>query len=86
MRLTKWDESDCVADEDLMPDWACKQLEELAAQQPFGDGRVHIGFGFDALFLPKDMVVAIYERFRKAGVKIITSHVGKNALQGMYQT
>jgi hypothetical protein len=44
---------------DLIPDWLMKQLGELVAQQPFGDGRVYLGRAFDLLFLPKDMVVHV---------------------------
>ncbi|RAL08716.1 Metallo-dependent hydrolase [Aspergillus homomorphus CBS 101889] len=58
----------------MLDDWVVEQLEELATAAPFGDGRVHIGLAFDGLFLPKEVVVALYDRARKAGVKTITTH------------
>ena len=81
-RLKSWT-TEIVRDMDLVPDWFMKQLEELAAQQPFGDGRVYLGWAFDLLFLPKDIVVPMYEQVRQLGIKLITTHVVKNAIFGM---
>ncbi|PYI31743.1 Metallo-dependent hydrolase [Aspergillus indologenus CBS 114.80] len=58
----------------LLDDWVLQQLEELAAAAPFGDGRVQLGLAFDGFMLPKEMVVALYDRARRAGVKVITTH------------
>jgi hypothetical protein len=69
-------------DPSLIPDWVLTQFAELAAKQPFGDGRVHLGLAFDAYFLPKDVVVALFENARKMGVKLITSHYVRNAIAG----
>jgi cytosine/adenosine deaminase-related metal-dependent hydrolase len=81
-RLKSWT-TEIVRDMDLVPDWFMKQLEELAAQQPFGDGRVYLGWAFDLLFLPKEIVVPMYEQVRQLGIKLITTHVVKNAIFGM---
>ncbi|OJJ95070.1 hypothetical protein ASPACDRAFT_48176 [Aspergillus aculeatus ATCC 16872] len=58
----------------LLDEWVLQQLEELAAAAPFGDGRVQLGLAFDGFMLPKEVVVALYDRARKAGVKVITTH------------
>ncbi|PYH84603.1 Metallo-dependent hydrolase [Aspergillus uvarum CBS 121591] len=58
----------------LLDDWVLQQLEELAAAAPFGDGRVQLGLAFDGFMLPKEMVVALFDRARRAGVKVITTH------------
>ncbi|KAJ7490947.1 hypothetical protein FB451DRAFT_1124532 [Mycena latifolia] len=67
----------------FMPDWVQPQLADLAAKQPFGDGRVQLGFAFDGFFLPKQMVVGVYEQVRSLGIKLITSHYVRNAIIGM---
>ena len=58
----------------LLDDWVLKQLDDLGSSAPFGNGRVQLGFAFDGLMLPKKEVVSLYERARKAGAKVITSH------------
>ncbi|GKZ37302.1 hypothetical protein AbraIFM66950_008788 [Aspergillus brasiliensis] len=58
----------------FLDDWVLKQLSDLATAAPYGDGRVDIGLGFDGLMLPKDVVVSLYDRARKAGTKVITTH------------
>ncbi|KAL5354533.1 hypothetical protein ACLOAV_000622 [Pseudogymnoascus australis] len=64
------------------PPQTLDHLESLALAQPHANGRVTIGLGFDFYFLPRETVIGIFERFRKAGVKVITSHVTKNAIFG----
>lgn len=82
-RFKSWT-TEVVPDMDLIPGWFMKQLGELAAQQPFGEGRVYLGWAFDLLFLPKEMVVPMYEQVRKLGIKLITTHMVKNAIFGTY--
>lgn len=55
---------------------------ELAKSQPYGNGRVQIGFGFDYWFLPKEAIVGIFSGLRNAGVKLFTSHYAKNPALG----
>ncbi len=74
MRVKSWSPELEMQTDDLMPAWVMDQLEELGHQAPFGDGRVELGFAFDLFFLPKEMVVGIFEQARKIGVKLITSH------------
>ncbi|KAI9704305.1 MAG: hypothetical protein M1836_007166 [Candelina mexicana] len=74
MRVKSWTPEMEMDTEDLLPIWVMDQLEELGRQAPFGEGRVELGFAFDLLFLPKEMVIGIFERARKIGVKLITLH------------
>lgn len=66
----------------MLPSWALGQLEQLAKDGPFANGRVNIGLAFDAFFLPKKAVVDLYERSRQAGTKLITSHYARGAVFG----
>ncbi|KFY94427.1 hypothetical protein V500_03275 [Pseudogymnoascus sp. VKM F-4518 (FW-2643)] len=84
--LTTWTSTTIAPSSDILPPWSLDQFESLAQSQPHGNGRVTIGLGFDFYFLPQDVVVGILERFRKAGVKLITSHVAKNAVFGNAST
>jgi hypothetical protein len=73
MKVNSW-KPDLIPAGDMLDNWVSKQLEDLAATGPWADGRVQLGLGFDGLFLPKDVVVDLYDRARKAGVKVITTH------------
>ncbi|KAF7364155.1 Metallo-dependent hydrolase [Mycena sanguinolenta] len=66
----------------LVPDWVHSQLTELAQKQPFGDGRVRLGFAFDGYYLPKDAIIALFEKVRALGIKLITSHYTRSAVFG----
>lgn len=61
-------------EEDQFPGWLFEKLAELCKASPFGNGRVSMGFGFDSLFLPKPMVIDIFNNVRAMGVKTITTH------------
>lgn len=65
---------------DPFPKWMRDQLDELAANGPFGNGRVSIGFAFDNLFLPKDELVDIFEHVKALGIKVITTHYVRNTI------
>ncbi|RKL43973.1 hypothetical protein BFJ70_g4285 [Fusarium oxysporum] len=85
VRMAKWDQSSCVLNEELMVSWAFSQIEQLASKynSPESSHRLEIGYGFDWWFLPKDVSLDIFKRLRKSGVRLVTSHVGKNGFQGM---
>ncbi|EWY79603.1 hypothetical protein FOYG_17238 [Fusarium oxysporum NRRL 32931] len=85
VRMAKWDQSSCVLNEDLMTSWAFSQIEQLASKynSPESSHRLEIGYGFDWWFLPKEVSLDIFKRLRKSGVRLVTSHVGKNGFQGM---
>jgi hypothetical protein len=83
IRLTHWDKTICDINQDFLPDWSLDQLSELATKLN-GDrtSRVEVGLGFDAWFLPKDFVLGAFERLRKSGVRLVTTHVVRNAFFG----
>ncbi|KAM0197239.1 hypothetical protein ACHAPA_004141 [Fusarium lateritium] len=58
----------------LFPNWLFEQLADLCKAGPFGGGRVTMGFAFDFYYLPKEVVVDIFEQVRSLGIKTITSH------------
>ena len=49
-------------------------LEELSQRAPFGDGRVSLGVAFDGWFLPKEMIVPLFDNIKKMGIKHLTTH------------
>lgn len=81
-RVKEW-EPTLTIDPEIIPEWAINQAEELLKTSPFGDGRVNLGLAFDALFLPKSIVASLYDRSRRAGAKLITSHYARGAFFGM---
>ncbi|KAM5343945.1 hypothetical protein ACJ41O_012482 [Fusarium nematophilum] len=82
--FTKWDSKNCELSRNIMPDSSMAHIFELARGQPYGNGRVHIGFGFDYWFLPRDAVVGIFSGLRSAGIKLFTSHYAKNPTFGQH--
>lgn len=80
--FTKWDSKTCELSRDIMPESSMAHIFELAKSQPYGNGRVQIGFGFDYWFMPKEAVVGIFAGLRNAGVKFFTSHYAKNPALG----
>ncbi|KAF6804622.1 amidohydrolase family protein [Colletotrichum musicola] len=53
----------------VLPAW-----ESLAAQAPFADGRIQLGFSVDNIWLPADQIKPLYAGLRAAGAKVITTH------------
>jgi cytosine/adenosine deaminase-related metal-dependent hydrolase len=86
MRLTNWDREECVPSQDLTLPWVLDYIEALLQKGQPINGTVYTGLGFDLFFLPKEFVLSIYERMRKAGVKLITTHVVRNLVFGMAST
>ena len=76
----EWNEEKIEPDMDLIPTWMSEQLSELAREQPCGDDRVYLGWAFDLLFVPREAVVPLYEKVRELGIKLITTHMCKNAI------
>ena len=72
-----WDDKECVPNEFDMPEWRFAQIEQWLKMPAIADGRISIGFGFDQYFLPAEILQKIFARVRKAGVKLITSHIGQ---------
>ncbi|KAK2595685.1 hypothetical protein N8I77_013710 [Diaporthe amygdali] len=80
--FTKWDSKTCELSRDIMPESTMAHIFELAKSQPYGNGRVQIGFGFDYWFMPKEAIIGIFSGLRNAGVKLFTSHYAKNPALG----
>ncbi|KAL9109998.1 MAG: hypothetical protein Q9227_005337 [Pyrenula ochraceoflavens] len=81
IRAKSWT-SELAIEEDMMPAWLMETFDKLAKAQPFGEGRIRLGFGFDFFFLPQEVVVGLFEKVRKAGVKLITTHFTRNPIAG----
>ena len=81
-RIDSW--SPFAMSQDMLPDWVMDTLVELANNAPFGGGRVSLGFAFDGLFLPKEMVVDLFRKVKTLGIKLITIHYASNAVFGMW--
>ncbi|RMZ83509.1 hypothetical protein DV737_g1547, partial [Chaetothyriales sp. CBS 132003] len=77
--IETWDKEKCVPDLSRPPvqEWNYEFVEEKCKQHPI-EGRVFIGFGFDGWYMPKEYVQAVFERTRKAGIKVMTNHIGHN--------
>ncbi|MCJ1477421.1 hypothetical protein MMC13_006092 [Lambiella insularis] len=73
VRFSHWDTRSCEPDWEVLPNWTLPFLEKTCREHPF-DNRVHMGLGYDLFFLPKDIMISVYEQSRKAGVKCITTH------------
>jgi hypothetical protein len=82
MRMSKWDADQCVPDQDPIPAWALEQLGDLIGKHNKPTSPVEIALGFDLWFLPKDMVLGIFDSLRQKGLRLVTTHVGRNAFQG----
>ncbi|KAL5327980.1 hypothetical protein ACEPPN_005686 [Leptodophora sp. 'Broadleaf-Isolate-01'] len=71
-RLESWEPF--KLNHDLLPSWVLGTLEELVAKNPIASGRVQLGFAFDSTYLPKEMIVATFEKVKSLGIKLITTH------------
>ncbi|KAF5002753.1 hypothetical protein FGRMN_150 [Fusarium graminum] len=75
LRASEWTESSFELDRNTQPDWLLSQMVTFATQAPFGsDGRVQLGFFFDAYFLPEDVISKTLNQVKDIGVKMVTSH------------
>lgn len=57
-------------------------FEELVSKAPFGNQRVQLGFAFDGLWLPKEVVVPLIKKVKGLGIKTITSHYVRTPVIG----
>ncbi|KAF3928799.1 hypothetical protein ABW21_db0207483 [Orbilia brochopaga] len=74
MRLAEWTEDKFELAQDILAPWFMEQFHKLAAGGPYADGRVSLGFAYDALFMPPEVNQQIFKSVRDAGAKIITLH------------
>ncbi|KAJ5459684.1 uncharacterized protein N7458_001236 [Penicillium daleae] len=73
MRVKTW-KPEITYEGGLLDDWVIENFERLGVLAPFGNGRVQLGLAFDGFMLPKEQVISLYERARKLGAQVITSH------------
>lgn len=79
-RLDQWDATSAIASHDFLPDWAMKQLGDLAGKYNRDTANlIEIGLGFDSWFLPKDLVMGTLQSLRKSGIRVVTTHTSRNA-------
>jgi hypothetical protein len=71
---------------DLLAPWVMETFEQLGKEAPFGEnGRVRLGFAFDGLFLPDDLVKNIITSARSNGAQLVTLHyVNNNPISGEF--
>ncbi|KAF6828259.1 amidohydrolase family protein [Colletotrichum plurivorum] len=62
-----------ASDDYTSPD-ALSGWKSLAAQAPFGNGRIQLGYSADNIWLPAEQLKPLYAELRSAGAKIITTH------------
>ncbi|KAL1845429.1 hypothetical protein Plec18170_009785, partial [Paecilomyces lecythidis] len=78
-RVKEWSSSRLEYDDEVFPEWWHTQLESLLRSQPFGDGRVYLGLGFDSWKLPRKEIVDLWTKCRESGIKLFTTHYVGNA-------
>jgi hypothetical protein len=66
--------SSLTVTDDYTPASALTTWKELAKFAPFADGRVHLGFAVDNLYLPTSQLRELYTELRSMDAKIITTH------------
>lgn len=85
IRMAKWDQSHAVPEQDPLPGWALEQLGDLAQKYNSRPGLlVEVAMGFDLWYLPKDMVLAFLDTLGKKGLRLVTSHIERNAFFGKF--
>ena len=54
--------------------WVMETFDKLAASAPYGNGRVSLGFAFDGLSLPRDLLQPLFRKVANAGIQLFTTH------------
>ncbi|SPO01868.1 related to cytosine deaminase and related metal-dependent hydrolases [Cephalotrichum gorgonifer] len=70
-RVSSW--APFAAADDMSSPWVLDTFASLAESAPF-DGRVHLGFGTDNVFLPAEVMKPMFARIRAAPARLITLH------------
>lgn len=66
----------------MLEAWVLDTFEELATASPFGDGRVTLGFAFDAWSLPKEAILPLLDGVAHHKIRTITAHSMNNLIVG----
>jgi cytosine/adenosine deaminase-related metal-dependent hydrolase len=81
-RLTSW--APFTINPNSLGDHVLPKFDELAAQSPWGNGRVTLGFAFDGFrFLPKDVLGSLMTKLEENRVQLITYHYSRVPDQGL---
>lgn len=72
MRVKSWEPF--TVDQNVLDEWVMKTFEELAGKAPFANERVQLGFAFDGMYLPKEVLAPLFEKVKGLGIKTITTH------------
>jgi hypothetical protein len=64
---------------DFLPPWVLSTLEELVVHKSLVDSRIQLGFAFDGAWLPKEVIVNLFNKVKSLGIKVITAHYVHNA-------
>ncbi|KAK6355496.1 hypothetical protein TWF696_004593 [Orbilia brochopaga] len=81
-RVDEWTEDKFELSQEILPSWFMEHFKKLAGGGPYADGRVLLGFGYDALFMPSEVNQMIFKTVRDAGAKIVTGHWMRGPLTG----
>lgn len=54
--------------------WALDNLKRICQYAPLGNSRITLGVAFDGWFLPKDMIVGLFDEIKKLGIQYLTTH------------
>lgn len=72
IRVASW--APFTTNPDFIAPWALETLRDLSKKNPLGDGRVSLGVAFDAWFLPKERISALFDDIKQMGIKYLTTH------------
>lgn len=84
-RAKSWTLHECVPLRQFFDETTTSYLEELVRKHNTNsvNNRVSIGLAHDVWFLPPTMVQPVFNKLIAAGVDTLTSHVGRDAVQGL---
>lgn len=69
-----------TTEQNFLAPWVMETFEQLGKEAPFGEnGRVRLGFAFDALFLPDEVIKNIFATARSNGAQLVTLHYVNNS-------
>lgn len=71
-RVASWEPLELA--QDFLADWVISTFVDMAKGGPYANDRVKISLNFDAFFLPKEVVLPLFDKAREAGVDYFMSH------------
>lgn len=81
-RVASWQPLELA--QDLLADWVISTFLDIAKGGPYAEDRVNIALNFDALFLPKEVVLPVFQAAKKAGVGYFMSHYVNTCILSPY--